>query len=106
MNVTTLVRIETKFLRLREPVPWGHEIDGWHVCWLGGWGKCRVFYIVMVMKRPTVHPIDDLPLTVERSMIAIRSAEDRATFSKPELSSPEVGRYTDSAESVTGSRII
>ncbi len=49
---TQTERIATKFLRLREPVPWGHEIDGWHVCWLGGWDKCRVFYIVMVLKRP------------------------------------------------------
>jgi len=31
----------------------GHEIGGWQVCWLGGWDKWRVFYIVMVMKRPT-----------------------------------------------------
>ena len=47
------VRIGTKFLRLRQAVAWGHEIDGWQVCWLGGWDKWRVFYIVMVMKRPT-----------------------------------------------------
>src|SRR5438874_9234601 len=38
MNVTT-VPIETKFLRLRQPVPWGHKIDGWSVCWLGGWDQ-------------------------------------------------------------------
>ena len=52
MNVTT-VPIETKLLRLRQPVPWGHNIDGWSVCWLGGWDKCRMFFIVMVMKTPT-----------------------------------------------------
>ena len=49
---TRMVRIDTKFLRLREPVLWGQEIDGWHVCWLGGWDKCRMFYIVMVVNRP------------------------------------------------------
>src|SRR5207237_114055 len=52
MNVTPM-RKKTKFLRLRQAVAWGHEIDGWQVCWLGGWDKWRVFYIVMVMKRPT-----------------------------------------------------
>jgi hypothetical protein len=51
--MSQVMRIETKFLRLRQPVPWGHEIDGWSVCWRGGWGKGRVFYIVMVMKRST-----------------------------------------------------
>src|SRR5437763_12076704 len=52
MNVST-VPIETKFLRLRQPVPWGQKIDGWSVCWLGGRDKCRMFFIVMVMKTPT-----------------------------------------------------
>ena len=52
MNVTQAMRIETKFLRLREAVAWGHEIDDWQVCWLGGWDKQRMFYIVMVMKKP------------------------------------------------------
>jgi hypothetical protein len=22
--------------------------DEWRVCWLGGWDKCRVFFVVMV----------------------------------------------------------
>ena len=48
----TSKRIDTKFLRLREAVRWGQEIDGWHVRWLGGWDKWRVFYIVMVANRP------------------------------------------------------
>ena len=29
--------VETKFLRLPQPVPLGARIDGWRVCWLGGW---------------------------------------------------------------------
>ena len=40
--------IETKFLRLRNPVALGDRIDGWRVCWLGGWDRGRVFYVVMV----------------------------------------------------------
>ena len=26
----------------------GDRIDGWRVCWLGGWDRCRVFFLVMV----------------------------------------------------------
>ena len=44
------MEVETKFLRLRQPVEWSHNIDGWRVCWLGGWDKGRVFYIVMAMR--------------------------------------------------------
>ena len=28
--------VETKFLRLRQPVELGDRINGWRVCWLGG----------------------------------------------------------------------
>ena len=44
------MRIETKYLHLRKPVELGREIEGWHVCWLGGWDKGRVFYVVMVVR--------------------------------------------------------
>ena len=44
------MEIETKFLHLRAAVEWGHNIDGWRVCWLGGWDKGRVFYVVMAMR--------------------------------------------------------
>ena len=43
--------IETKFLHLRQPVALGDRIDGWRVCWLGGWDKGKVFYMVMVERR-------------------------------------------------------
>jgi hypothetical protein len=38
---------ETKFLRLFEPAALGDRIDGWRVCWIGGWDKCRVVFVVM-----------------------------------------------------------
>jgi len=44
------MQIETKYLRLVKPVTMGEQIEGWRVCWLGGWDKCRVFYVVMVMR--------------------------------------------------------
>ena len=44
------ISLETKYLRLRQPVPIGHLIDGWRVCWLGGWDKQRVFFVVMLTR--------------------------------------------------------
>jgi hypothetical protein len=38
--------VETKFLRLPQPVPLSARIDGWRVCWLGGWDRDRFFFIV------------------------------------------------------------
>ena len=37
------MQVETKFLRLCQPAALGEQIDGWRVCWLGGWGKNRLF---------------------------------------------------------------
>jgi hypothetical protein len=45
------MEVETKFLRLFKPVAQGGRIDGWRVCWVGGWDKCRVLFVVMV-ERP------------------------------------------------------
>jgi hypothetical protein len=42
------MHVQTKFLRLRKPVSLGDRINNWRVCWLGGWDKCRVFFVVMV----------------------------------------------------------
>jgi hypothetical protein len=48
------MEVETKFLRLFKPAALGDRIDGWRVCWVGGWDKCRVVYVVMVERqRPT-----------------------------------------------------
>jgi hypothetical protein len=44
------VEIRTKFLWLPRPVAVGDEIDDWRVCWIGGWDRCRVFFVVMVVK--------------------------------------------------------
>jgi hypothetical protein len=62
------MRIETKYLHLRKPVELGYEIGGWRVCWLGGWDKGRVFYVLMVVRvKPevrTVAPAGQLPFAV------------------------------------------
>ena len=46
MSVT--MPVQTKFLRLRAPVALGDRIQGWRVCWLGGWDRGRIFFVVMV----------------------------------------------------------
>lgn len=38
----------TKFLRLGRAVEWCTVIEGWQVCWLGGWDKNRMLFVVMV----------------------------------------------------------
>jgi hypothetical protein len=40
--------VQTKFVRLFHAVPLGHRIDGWRVCWVGGWDRCHVLFVVMV----------------------------------------------------------
>ena len=44
------MQVETKFLRLCQPAALGEQIDGWKVYWVGGWGKDRLFYYVMVAR--------------------------------------------------------
>ena len=46
--------LETKFLRLHTPVTLGSWFGDWQVCWLGGWSKHRLYYVVMVCRvQPT-----------------------------------------------------
>jgi hypothetical protein len=42
------MEVETTFLRLFKAVSIGDRIDGWRVCWVGGWDKCRVLFVVMI----------------------------------------------------------
>ena len=44
------MQVETKYLYLRQEIALGEEIDGWKVCWLGGWSRDRLFYFVMVAR--------------------------------------------------------
>src|SRR5260370_21882157 len=44
------MQVETKYLRLCQRAELGEQIDGWRVCWLGGWGRDRLFYYVMVSR--------------------------------------------------------
>jgi hypothetical protein len=42
------IAVPTKFLRLFREVRLADRIDGWRVCWVGGWDQCRVLFVVMV----------------------------------------------------------
>jgi hypothetical protein len=42
--------LETKFLRLRTPVTIGSQFGDWRFCWLGGWTRFRLDYLVMVVR--------------------------------------------------------
>jgi len=44
------MRLETKFFRLGTEVTLGSRFDDWTVCWLGGWSKHRLYYVVMLVK--------------------------------------------------------
>ena len=46
------MQMETKFLRLRTPVELGSRFGDWQVCWLGGWARFRLHFLVMVVKVP------------------------------------------------------
>jgi len=42
------LQVQTRFLRLYKPAVLGDRIDGWRVCWIGGWDKGKVLFVVMV----------------------------------------------------------
>ena len=44
------MQLETKFLRLRTPVTLESRFGEWHVTWLGGWSRYRLYYLVVVVK--------------------------------------------------------
>jgi hypothetical protein len=42
--------VETRFVRLRKAVEIGDLIAGWRVCWLGGWDKGKIYFVVMAKR--------------------------------------------------------
>ena len=44
------MRLETKFLRLKMPITIGSQFGEWRVCWLGGWTRDRLSYLVMLVR--------------------------------------------------------
>ena len=65
------MQLETKFLRLRTPVTLGSRFGDWQVTWLGGWGRHRFYYLVMVVKLPPLRLV--LPANkTERALRLLR----------------------------------
>ena len=50
------MQVETKFMRLCQPAALGEQIDGWKVYWVGGWGRDRLFFYVMVARGEEQYP--------------------------------------------------
>ena len=44
------MQMATKYVRLRTPVTLGSRFGDWEVCWLGGWGKHRIYDLVMLVR--------------------------------------------------------
>jgi hypothetical protein len=44
------MRMETKFLRLRTPAELSSLFGDWSVCWLRGWSRHRLYYLVMLVR--------------------------------------------------------
>src|SRR6266849_4685249 len=47
---STVMQLETKYLRLSTAVTLGSRFGDWRVCWLGGWSRHRLFYLVMLVR--------------------------------------------------------
>jgi hypothetical protein len=44
------MHVQTKFLWLLKPVAIGDRVGRWRVCWIGGWDRCRVSFVVMMVR--------------------------------------------------------
>lgn len=44
------MQIKTEYRRLLVPVTMGSRFGDWRVCWLGGWEKHRLYYLVMLVR--------------------------------------------------------
>jgi hypothetical protein len=44
------MQTDTKYVRLRTSVTLGSRFGDWQVCWLGGWEKHGMYYLVMLVR--------------------------------------------------------
>ena len=45
------MEIRTKFLWLPKAHQLGDRLHGWRVCWLGGWDKGQISFVVMAERK-------------------------------------------------------
>ena len=50
-NFANLVNSPPKFLWLPKALQLGDRLKGWRVCWLGGWDKNRIWFVVMAERK-------------------------------------------------------
>jgi hypothetical protein len=50
LELVDTMKLETKFMRVPLAVTVGSRFGDWHVTWIGGWDKWRLYYLVMVVK--------------------------------------------------------
>jgi hypothetical protein len=72
------MQMETKFLRLRTPVELGSRFGDWEVCWLGGWARFRLHYLVMVVRIPLPCAPVVAAILLENRTIDLAFGEKRA----------------------------
>ncbi len=72
------MQMETKFLRLRTPVELGSRFGDWQVCWLGGWARFRLYYLVMLVKVPLLRVPVAARILVPARTIDLAFGENRA----------------------------
>jgi len=70
------MQMETKFLRLRTAV--GSRFGDWQVCWLGGWERFRLYYLVMLVKVPLPCAPVVAAILLENRTIDLAFGEKRA----------------------------
>ena len=73
------MKLETKFMHLRNPVAVGNRTDGWRVCWVGGWDRQRVFFVVMLVRvpqraRPEPSAVSEAALQTDREPLPTSQA--------------------------------
>jgi hypothetical protein len=41
------MQMETKYVHLRDSVEFGTRFGDWQVCWIGGWARFRLYFLVL-----------------------------------------------------------
>src|SRR5712671_5094378 len=84
---STVMQLETKYLRLRTAVTLGSRFGDWRVYWLGGWSRHRLFYLVLSVR---VEPLKCVTRLVLRHNIVIPGEPLLVLAVCPGSSSPTV----------------
>jgi hypothetical protein len=93
------MQVQTKFLWLFREAAINDHIDGCRPCWIGGWDKCRVLFVVMV-ERPKPSPPDAMGPALPKRKI------DRGEPPSPSSHSVGAALFIDPTECKTGGQLV